>query len=32
MTNPDWLNADGSMTKAGCKAFAEYADRVIRQT
>lgn len=30
MTNPDWLNADGSMTKAGCKAFASLADRVMR--
>ncbi len=29
-TNPDWLNADGSMTKAGCKAFADFADRVMR--
>lgn len=29
-TNPDWLNADGSMTKAGCKAFASLADRVMR--
>ena len=30
MTNPDWLNADGSMTKAGCKAFAAYAEQVMR--
>ena len=30
MTNPDWLNADGSMTKAGCKAFAAYADKIMR--
>lgn len=30
MTNPDWLNADGSMTKLGCKAFASYADRIMR--
>jgi hypothetical protein len=30
LTNPDWLNADGSMTKAGCKAFADFADRVMR--
>ena len=30
MTNPDWLNADGSMTKAGCKAFAAYADQIMR--
>jgi len=30
MTNPDWLNADGSMTKAGCKAFADFADRILR--
>ncbi len=29
-TNPDWLNADGSMTKLGCKAFADFADRVMR--
>ena len=29
-TNPDWLNADGSMTKSGCKAFAGFADRVMR--
>ena len=29
-TNPDWLNADGSMTKAGCRAFASLADRVMR--
>ena len=29
-TNPDWLNADGSMTKLGCQAFAEFADRVMR--
>ena len=29
-TNPDWLNADGSMTKSGCKAFADFADRVMR--
>ena len=29
-TNPDWLNADGSMTKLGCKAFADLADRVMR--
>ena len=30
MTNPEWLNADGSMTKAGCKAFASYAEQVMR--
>ena len=30
MTNPDWLNADGSMTKEGCKAFADFAERVLR--
>ena len=30
MTNPDWLNADGSMTKEGCKAFADFADRIMR--
>lgn len=30
MTNPDWLNADGSMTKLGCEAFANFADRVMR--
>lgn len=30
MTNPDWLNADGSMTKLGCKAFASYADQIMR--
>lgn len=29
-TNPDWLNADGSMTKLGCQAFADFADRVMR--
>ena len=29
-TNPDWLNADGSMTRLGCKAFADFADRVMR--
>lgn len=29
-TNPDWLNADGSMTKVGCQAFADFADRVMR--
>ncbi|MFM1966221.1 MAG: hypothetical protein RL134_1946 [Actinomycetota bacterium] len=29
-TNPDWLNADGSMTKPGCEAFADFADRVMR--
>ena len=29
-TNPDWINADGSMTKLGCKAFADFADRVMR--
>jgi len=29
-TNPDWLNADGSMTNLGCKAFADFADRVMR--
>jgi hypothetical protein len=29
-TNPDWLNADGSMTKLGCRAFADFADRVMR--
>ena len=29
-TNPDWLNADGSMTDLGCQAFAEFADRVMR--
>lgn len=29
-TNPDWLNADGSMTRKGCKAFAGFADRVMR--
>lgn len=29
-TNPDWLNADGSMTKLGCEAFADFADRVMR--
>ncbi|MFM9049792.1 MAG: hypothetical protein ACKOMX_07075 [Actinomycetota bacterium] len=30
MTNPEWLNADGSMTKDGCKAFASYAEQVMR--
>jgi len=30
LTNPEWLNADGSMTKAGCKAFAAYAEQVMR--
>lgn len=30
MTNPDWLNADGSMTKAGCTAFADFAERILR--
>lgn len=30
MTNPDWLNADGSMTKEGCKAFADFAERIMR--
>lgn len=30
MTNPDWLNADGSMTKRGCKAFADFAEQVMR--
>ncbi len=30
MTNPDWLNADGSMTKEGCKAFANFAERIMR--
>lgn len=29
-TNPDWLNADGSMTRLGCQAFADFADRVMR--
>jgi len=29
-TNPDWLNADGSMTTLGCQAFADLADRVMR--
>ena len=29
-TNPEWLNADGSMTQAGCKAFASYAQQVMR--
>ena len=29
-TNPDWLNADGSMTDLGCQAFADFADRVMR--
>lgn len=30
VTNPDWLNRDGTMTKQGCQAFAEYADQVLR--
>jgi hypothetical protein len=30
LTNPDWLNADGSMTKLGCEAFANFAERVMR--
>lgn len=29
-TNPDWLNKDGTMTKQGCQAFADYADQVLR--
>ena len=32
MTNPDLLNKDGTMTKQGCQAFAEYADQVLRLT
>lgn len=32
MTNPDWLNRDGSMTEAGCVAYADFAEGVIRGT
>lgn len=32
VTNPDWLNKDGTMTKQGCQAFATYADQVLRLT
>lgn len=32
MTNPDWLNRDGSMTEAGCAAYADFAEGVIRGT
>jgi hypothetical protein len=31
LTNPTWLNADGSMTKEGCTAFAAFADDVLRR-
>ena len=30
LTNPTWVNADGSLTVAGCEAFADFADTVIR--
>lgn len=30
LTNPTWLNKDGSMTKEGCKAYASYAEQVLR--
>lgn len=29
-TNPDWLNRDGTMTDAGCLAYADFAEGVIR--
>ena len=29
-TNPDWLNRDGTITAAGCEAYANFADGVIR--
>jgi len=30
LTNPTWVNADGSLTEAGCEAFADFADAVVR--
>lgn len=30
LTNPTWINADGSMTEEGCRAFATFADDVLR--
>ena len=30
LTNPTWLNADGSLTAAGCEAFANFANTVMR--
>jgi hypothetical protein len=30
LTNPTWLNADGSLTPAGCEAFAGFAETVVR--
>ncbi len=29
-TNPDWLNRDGTITAAGCEAYAEFAEGIIR--
>lgn len=30
LTNPTWVNADGSLTAAGCEAFADFAETVVR--
>ena len=30
LTNPTWVNADGSLTTAGCEAFAGFAETVVR--
>jgi len=30
LTNPTWVNADGSLTAAGCEAFANFAETVVR--
>lgn len=32
LTNVTWLNADSSMTEAGCKEFADQAQTVLRAT
>ena len=30
LTDPTWINADGSITNEGCEAFARFAESVVR--